>query len=280
MVKIGQRNILTVTRKVDFGLYLDGGNGLEILLPARYINDGMQIGTEVDVFVYTDSEDRIIATTEHPYAMAGEVAFLKVVAVNRIGAFLDWGLMKDLLVPFREQKSTMRVGGIYPVYVYLDDASKRVVATAKIEKYIGNAMPRYKRGDKVNAIVWKTTPLGMACVVENMHSGMLYANETFCKLEPGMKIEAWIRRVRPDGKIDLRLSAPASGRSRTEQLANDILRMLQDEGGRIELNDKSSPELIKEVMQCSKRDFKQAVGHLLKSGKIVQTDEGLSLLND
>jgi len=280
MVKIGRRNKLTVIRKVDFGLYLDGGNGFEILLPARYINDGMQIGTEVDVFVYTDSEDRIIATTEHPYAMVGEVAFLRVVAVNRIGAFLDWGLMKDLLVPFREQKATMRVGGIYPVYVYLDDASKRVVATAKIEKYIGNAIPRYKRGDKVNAIVWKVTPLGMACVVENMHSGMLYANETFCKLEPGMKIDAWVRWVRPDGKIDLRLSAPGSGRSRTEQLANNILRMLQDEGGKFELNDKSSPELIKEMLHCSKRDFKQAVGHLLKSGKIVQTDEGLSLLND
>lgn len=280
MMKIGQRNKLTIARTVDFGVYLDGGDGLEVLLPARYVEPWMTVGKDVDVFIYTDSEDRIIATTEQPLAKVGEVAFLEVVAVNRIGAFLDWGLMKDLLVPFREQRSTMRVGGIYPVYVYLDDASKRVVASAKIDKYLGNVMPQYKRGDKVKALIWRQTPIGMSCVVDNLHVGMLYSNETFMKLQPGMEVEAWVRRVRPDGKIDLMASAPASGRSRTEGLAEEILRRMELNDGRLQLNDKSSPDDIKEAFQCSKRDFKQSVGHLLKDGKIKQTETGLSLLTD
>ena len=277
MVKIGQWNTLPVSRTVDFGVYLDGGN-TEILLPARYIDGTLTPGQEVEVFVYTDSEDRIIATTEHPFATVGEVAFLRVKAVDRIGAFLDWGLMKDLLVPFREQRARMREGGVYPVYVYLDDASKRVVASAKIEKFIGNVHPRYSKADKVRALVWRTTPVGLSCIVDNLHYGMLYTNETFMNLEPGMVIDAWVHRLRPDGKIDLRLAPPASGRLRSEQLADIILEQLTISGGALPLSDKSSPEEIKKAFQCSKRDFKQAVGHLLKDGKIALDERGISLL--
>lgn len=278
MVKIGKRNSLPIVRKVDFGMYLDGGDGMEILLPSRYVTETMKPGDVVDVFIYTDSEDRPVATTETPLATVGEVAFLEVVAVNRIGAFLDWGLMKDLLVPFREQKSAMKVGGVYPVYIYLDDASGRVVATAKIEKYLGNVIPRYKNGDKVKALIWRKSPIGMTCVVDNLHQGMIYDNETFVVLEPGQEVDAWVKRVRPDGKIDLYITEPRSGRQRTERLADEIVERMEMSDGQLGLTDKSSPEEIRKAFQCSKRDFKQAIGHLLKDGIIMQSEGGLSLL--
>lgn len=279
MVKIGKWNTLPVVRMVDFGVYLSGGDNIEILLPARYINSPLEIGQEVDVFVYTDSEDRIIATTEVPLATVGEVAMLEVVAENRIGAFLDWGLMKDILVPFREQKTKMRVGGRYPVYVYLDDVSKRVAASAKIEKHIGNVIPEYSKNDKVKAFVWKHTTIGYVCVVDDLHSGILYENETFRPLEPGMKVDAWVRRVRPDGKIDLRLNPEGSGRTRSNSVAENVLKVLKEsDGNMIRLTDKSSPEEIKSMFECSKRDFKQAVGHLLKSGQIELKTDGIALL--
>lgn len=277
MVKIGQWNTLRVSRAVDFGVYLDGGV-TEILLPARYVDESVKVGEPVDVFIYNDSEDRLVATTEHPFATVGEVAFLEVKAVDRIGAFLDWGLMKDLLVPFREQKTTMRKGRRYPVYVYLDDASKRIVASAKIEKFLGNVIPAYAKGDKVRILTWRSTPVGMSCVVDNLHQGMLYANETFRDLEPGMALDAWVNRVRPDGKIDLLLRPIASGRQRTHQLADEILERLTITGGRLPFTDKSDQAEIKAAFSCSKRDFKQAVGHLLKDGKITLSEAGIALL--
>lgn len=278
MIKIGQYNKLAVRRAVDFGLYLEDESGNEVLLPARYVTADMRRGDLVDVFVYTDSEDRPVATTDTPLATVGEVAFLEVAAVNRIGAFMDWGLMKDLLVPFREQRATMKVGGRYPVFVYLDDESKRVVGSAKIDKWIGNLFPDYRKGQKVNALVWRQTPIGMACIVDNRHFGMLYSNETFEQVYIGDHIEAYVNRVRSDGKIDLRLSPAGSGRRRSESTADRILSTLSETGGFLPLTDKSSPEEIKDRFQCSKREFKQAVGHLMKVGKISQTEAGLQLL--
>lgn len=279
-LKIGKWNTLSVARMVDFGAYLAAGDDLEILLPARYIDSPLEIGQEIDVFVYTDSEDRLIATTDVPFATVGQVAMLEVVAENRIGAFLDWGLMKDLLVPFREQKSKMNVGGKYPVYIYLDDVSKRVAASAKIEKFIGNLIPRYQKDDKVDVFVWKETPIGFACVVDNLHYGMLYANEIFQDLYPGMELEAWVKRVRPDGKIDLRLSPSGSGRFRSISVADEIIRLLNESDDKtLPFTDKSSPEEIKKIFKCSKRDFKQAVGHLLKDGKIAIYEACLVLLS-
>lgn len=273
MVEIGKYNRLTVKKLVDFGLYLDGGNGVEILLPARYIDSPVQPGDEMDVFVYTDSDDRLIATTEHPYAQVGEFAFLQVVQVNRIGAFLDWGLAKDLLVPFREQKSSMRQGGIYPVYLYLDDASKRVVASAKIEKYIGNTIPGYKRGAEVKALVLQHAEQGFKVVVDNLYSGMLYHNELFREVTVGEEMTAYVKQVREDGKIDLTLSDRCEERVGT--LSERIYDRIAANGGRLSVTDKSSPEEIKALFQCSKKDFKKAIGHLYKERRIAITPEGL-----
>lgn len=277
MLKIGQYNTLQVSRLVDFGAYLDGGNGQEVLLPARYIEHPLTEGESLSVFVYTDSEDRPVATTEHPYATVGEFAFLDVVSVDRIGAFLNWGLMKDLLVPFSQQKSRMVSGGRYLVYVYLDDATKRVVASAKIEKFLGNVIPRYKTGDATDVLVYRETPIGYACIVDNLHQGMIYANQVFRPISVGDRLEAYVRRVRPDGKIDLMLSGAVS--ERTNDLSDVILDHLRVHGGYTEFDDHSSPEVIKEAFYCSKRDFKRAVGHLLKCGKIRKEDRGLSLLD-
>ncbi|MDE7411327.1 MAG: GntR family transcriptional regulator [Paramuribaculum sp.] len=277
MVKIGNFNKLTITRFVDFGAYLDGGNGEEILIPNRYLPATCVVGDELAVFVYTDSEDRLIATTEQPYAVVGDVALLEVVAVNKIGAFLDWGLLKNLLVPFSEQKAPMKVGGRYPVYVYLDDASKRVAATAKLNKYIGNVMPDYKRGDEVSVTIVRHLPQGWSCVVDNLHFGMLYDNELFSEVVPGEKYKALVKRVRPDGKIDLTLGANAH--DRVEVIAAQIEADLKANGGSLNIGDSSTPESIKSAYKCSKKDFKKAVGLLLKRQIIGRDTRNLSLLD-
>lgn len=278
MIEIGKYNRLKVGRRVDFGVYLTDGSG-EVLLPGRYVADGTEIGDEINVFVYNDSDDRPVATTEIPKAMVGEVAMLTVAATGPIGAFLEWGLPKDILVPLSEQRARMRKGGSYPVYVYLDHVSKRIVASAKIEKFIGNVIPRYRKGDKVRAFVWKASELGMVCVVDNLHPGLLYADEIYRPLEVGTVVEAWVMRVRDDGKIDLRLSPAGSGRQRSDATADRIVRMLAlNSKHSIHLTDKSDPEEIKSLLQCSKREFKQAVGHLLKSGRIAIDEKGISLI--
>lgn len=274
-MKIGKENELTVARIVDFGVYLADEKGNEVLLPSRYITDPPVVGDKMNLFVYTDSEDRPVATTEHPFAQVGEFAFLDVVAVNRIGAFLDWGLMKDLLCPFREQKVKMNVGMQYLVYLYLDDASQRVVCSAKIEKFLGNTPPEYKRGQKVKALVFRHTELGYLCIVDNLHQGMVYESSLYAPLEIGSEVEAHVAKVRRDGKIDL--VAGAAAMERSSAVAEKLLRMLEQNSGFVPLTDKSSPEAVSLALHCSKKDFKKAVGHLLKQGKIRVEDFGVSL---
>ncbi len=275
MVQIGKRNILKVTRLVDFGAYLDAGSGAEILLPKRYITSPLSPGDEVDVVVYTDSEDRPVASTETPLAYVGEFAFLDVVAVTKVGAFLDWGLPKDLLVPFSEQRSRMVQGGNYLVYLYADNASGRVAASAKIEKYIGNVIPEYANGQKVRALVFDRNDVGYRCIVDNLHYGILYDNEVYTPLRKGERIDAYVKSVRPDGKIDLMLGGRAD--VRTNNLAVRIEKALKAAGGKLQVSDKSSPEEIRQVFQCSKKDFKKAVGHLLKDGKVGISDDKTAL---
>ncbi len=275
MVKIGDYNRLPVSRVVDFGVYLDGGNGVEILLPARYVEGVPHKGDEIEVFVYTDSEDRLIATTEHPFVKVGQFAFLQVVSVNRIGAFLDWGLPKDLLVPFREQKVRMSEGRQYLVYVYLDDVSKRVAASVKIDKFLGNVIPQYRKGDKVKAMVYGHGELGYRVIVDNLHHGMIYDNEVFRPIEIGSTIDAYVKNVRDDGKIDVTLSDKAV--NRIAELSERLIDYISASGGKTDLCDASSPEEIKMRMHCSKKDFKRAVGLLLKERKIVLTEGGISL---
>lgn len=260
---------------VDFGAYLEAGNGIEILLPGKYLNDTMKVGDEVDVFVYTDSEDRLIATTQHPYATVGQFAFLQVTAVTKFGAFLDWGLPKDLLVPFREQKIKMREGGIYPVFIYLDDASKRVVASGKFEKFIGNKFPEYHHGDKVTVLPYAHTEIGFKAVVDNLYHGMLYSNELYKPVTIGETMTAWVNRVRDDGKIDL----IASDRqiNRVTDLSESIVEALKSNNGVLTMSDKSTPEEIQERFHCSKKDFKKALGMLYKNQIITIHDDRITL---
>ena len=276
MVKLGKYNTLKVVKNVDFGAYLDGGDGQEILLPSRYIVSPLHPDEEIEVFIYKDNEGRPIATTERPFAQVGEFAFLQVSDVNRHGAFLDWGLMKELLVPYSEQRMKLSRGMIIPVYVYLDDASQRIVASAKIEKFLGNSIPSYRIGDKVKALVYKRSEMGYKAIVDNLFNGMIYENELYHPLEIGEGINAYVKQVREDGKIDLVLHGNNDGR--VETLADEIIDKLNRQpDGYIAMNDSSSPEMIRETFRCSKKDFKKAIGHLYRERMIVITDAGIRL---
>ena len=276
MLKIGKYNRLQVARMVDFGLYLATESGKEVLLPMRYVTDEMNVGDEVEVFVYTDSEDRPIATTDVPHATVGEFAYMQVRDVNSFGAFLDWGIAgKDLLVPYSQQKSRMKVGGTYLVYVYLDHATMRVAATAKIAHYLGNVIPEYKVGQKVDALVVEQTPIGYRVIVDNLHRGMIYENETYSALSIGERLSAYVKSVREDGKIDISMGDIAP--RRVVSLSDRVLKAIQAHGCPFTLTDKSSPDEIRERFACSKKDYKKALGHLYKEGKITISDEKITL---
>ena len=277
MVKIGQNNTLRIVKTVDFGVYLDGGDGTEILLPARFVPEGAAPGDDIDVFIYKDSEDRIIATTDVPYARVGEFAFLQVSQVNDTGAFLDWGILgKHLLVPYSQQKSRMHAGGVYLVYVYLDDASGRIVASAKVERFLGDTLPDYRPGTEVECLVTGETPIGYTVIVDNLHRGMIYSNELFRPLEVQETVRARVKHVRPDGKIDLRVGGAA--RERVGSLTDSILNTLRANGGSMAVTDKSSPDEIRAHFRCSKKDFKKAVGGLYKARLIALTPTTIELL--
>ncbi|MDE6300626.1 MAG: GntR family transcriptional regulator [Muribaculaceae bacterium] len=275
MLKIGKYNTLTISRMVDFGAYLTDGAGHEVLLPNRYVTPEMHTGDSLEVFVYTDSDDRPVATTDTPFATADEFAFLQVRDVNQVGAFLDWGLPKDLLVPYSQQKSRMNAGGIYPVYIYLDKTSGRVVGSAKIEKFVGNVYPDYRPGDKVHALVLEHTPIGYRTIVDNRHWGMIYNNEIEHPLEIQQTVDCTVKNVRDDGKIDLAVAGRAA--QATDRLSKQIINELLLAGGTLPLADSSSPEEIREAFGCSKKDFKKALGHLYKNGKILIGRDEISL---
>lgn len=276
MIEIGKINKLPIAKFVDFGAYLDAGNDVEILMPRRYVTEDMKEGDVVDVFIYTDSEDRLVATTENPKAMVGDFAFLRVVAVNSVGAFMDWGLLKDILVPFREQKVRMEKDRYYVVYIYLDDNTKRVVASAKLDKFLDNRDPAYQPEDEVEILIVKKTDLGYKVIIDNLFSGMIYHNEIFGDINIGERHKAFIKNVRPDGKIDVTLGNKA--KERCADVSDDIISFLKDNNGEMRYNDKSSPEDIKEIFHCSKKDFKKAIGGLLKNKKISLVENGVKLL--
>ncbi|MDE6197917.1 MAG: GntR family transcriptional regulator [Muribaculaceae bacterium] len=272
MIELGKYQNMEVRRIVDFGAYMGrDDDSAEVLLPGRYLPENSQVGDTFEVFVYKDSEDRPIATTERPYAIVGEFAFLSVNAVNDTGAFLDWGLPKDLLVPYSEQKVRMRRGGIYLVYIYVDHATGRIVASAKTERFLGNVIPDYKPGQKVTALVTEHTEIGYKVIVENLHRGIIYSNEIYRPIELEETVTAFVKQVRDDGKIDLTLNDIAVRRQAA--LADRILEFL-DRPDAVPVSDKSSPELIEMIFNCSKKDFKKAVGHLYRDRKIVITGDG------
>lgn len=267
-MEIGKINNLEIVRSAEPGFYLKStDDATEVLLPNRYITADMAIGDSIDVFVYNDSEDRPVATTEMPRAQVGEFAFMRVKAVNSVGAFLDWGLMKDLLVPFREQKRRMIAGRWYVVYVYLDHESKRIVASAKLDKFLDNVIPQYKFRQKVNILVAQRTELGFKVIVDNLFWGMIYHDEIYQDINIGEKHQAFIKTVRADSKIDLKLGDREV--KRVKSLADVILEYIAQNGGSMHITDSSSPEMIRSVFNCSKKDFKKTLGFLYKAHKIV-----------
>ena len=221
MLEVGKYNTLKIVKDLDFGVYLDGGNGKEILLPARYVPKNVKPGDEVEVFIYHDNEGRLIATTVHPLATVGEFKFMEVKSVNNTGAFLEWGLMKDLLVPFKEQKMPMREGRWYLVYVHLDHITGRIVASARIDKYLDNVMPEYTFNQEVNLLVADETEIGYKVIINNLHWGLVYYNEVFRRLEKGEELKGYIKEVREDEKIDV--SLVPLGYQKIEGLAGVIL---------------------------------------------------------
>lgn len=277
MFAIGRRHTLPVSRDSVHGLFLDAGDIGEILLPGRQPAGGPGEGDSVDVFVYRDSEDRLVATTATPLAMAGEYACLNVISVNRqIGAFLDWGLPKDLLLPFREQREPVYAGDKVVVYIFVDDKSDRIIATTRFARHLSRAIPKYAPGQLVETLITSTSPLGYNAVVEGAHLGLLYQNEIGTQLEIGQKLSAYVSAVRPDGKIDLRLDAV--GYQRVSALTDLILEALARQGGSFSIDDGSSPEAIREAFNVSKKAFKQALGWLYKKRLIEFTKPGVRLV--
>jgi len=276
-VQVGKYNNLTVNRKVEFGFYLDDG-GEGILLPKRFAPSNLRIGDELNVFVYHDSENRLIATTQKANAVVGEIAKMKVVSVTQQGAFLDWGLMKDLFVPASKQVSGMRMGGEYLVLLYIDEMTGRVAATEKIESLMSNDDLTVKEMELVDLLVYRNSELGFVMVINNKHIGILHTNEVFQELKAGDRVKGFIKKVRPDNKIDLVLGKP--GYDKVEDEGGKILRLLQENDGYLPYHDKSDPEDIYKFFGMSKKTFKMTTGNLYKQKKIEFTKTGIKMLGE
>jgi predicted RNA-binding protein (virulence factor B family) len=277
MALVGRYNRLRVVGEDHHGVYVHGDALGKILVPRRYVTPEMRLGALINVFVYLDSKDRPVATTETPLVEAGGFASLKVVEINDgVGAFLDWGLAKDLLLPFREQgNAEVQVGRRVLVTVLADEISGRLVASARINRHLRSGRPPYETGEEVKAFVYGRTPLGFACVTEDGYAGLLYGSEAGAPPDIGESLKVYVALVRPDNKLDLRRDP--SGYQRVGPLAGQIMAALQANGGALPLDDSSPPEQIREQFGASKKAFKQALGALLREGKIVFTRPGVAL---
>lgn len=278
MVRLGQYNTLPVGRIVEIGLYLDAGDGLEILMPKRYAPADAVVGQELQVFVYQDAEARLLATNEHPVATVGQVAYLQVGSVSAVGAFADWGTSKELLIPFREQSQRMEEGRRYLVYLYIDEVSGRIAGSARLDKWLDNVPPTYQDGEEVDIMVWKQTPIGWKVIVNHTHTGMLYRNQIFRDLHTGQRLRAWVRTVRDDDKIDLSLQ-PLGYRKMIDPAEATILKALHNHGGHLSITDHSTPELIAFELQMSKKTYKKAVGALYRQRRIRILPDGIELID-
>ena len=276
-LKLGDYNTLEVVKQVDFGVFLDGGIEGEVLLPAKSVPEGCKVGDKLEVFLYLDSEERLIATTERPYAKVGDFAYLEVAWTNRFGAFLKWGLLKDLFVPFKEQKTPMEIGKSYMVYVMVDRQSYRVMATAKVEHHLSKETVPYATGDEVSVLVWAKTDLGYKVIIDNKYGGLVYDSDIFSRIQPGMRMQAYIKQVREDGKVDVTLQP--SGIGYAEDFSDTLLRKIAEAGGRMPFGDKSPAEDIYREFGVSKKVFKKAAGMLYKSRKIKIDDFSIEIFN-
>lgn len=275
MAEVGKYNKLEVIRRAEQGVYLAGERENDILLPNAYIPEPCEIGDEIEVFVYRDSEDRIIATTLKPKATAGEFAYLKVVASTPVGAFMDWGLPKDLLVPFKEQRERMANGLSYVVYIFVDEETDRIVATSKLNRFLSKEPDGLTEGQEVDLLIFRNTHLGLEAIINNKWKGMIFENEIFQALQPGHQVKGYIKNIRPDGKIDLILQKP--GFEHIDPVVEKILNYLKSQGGSMPITDKSPAEVIYARLGISKRAFKQAVGQLYKKRLVVLEPEQIRL---
>lgn len=277
MVKVGEYNTLKVMREVDFGIYLDDGKE-GILLPKRFVPEGTKTGDELKVFLYHDGEDRLIATTQQPKGQVGDIVRLKAITVTKQGAFLDWGLMKDIFVPKSKQLSGMREGGEYLVRIYIDEQTGRVAADEKIERTLSNENLTVKEMDEVDLTILRGTDIGYFVIINNVHTGVLHFNEVYREIDMGDKFKGYIKKVYPDNKIDVVLGKP--GYNRVEDETGKILRLLNENNGYLPYNDKSAPEDIYAFFGMSKKTFKMTTGSLFKQRKIIFTQTGIKLMED
>ncbi|MDP7592566.1 MAG: S1-like domain-containing RNA-binding protein [Litorilituus sp.] len=273
--ELGKYNTLKIIAINDNGAYLDAGDLGEILLPNRYLPSHCIIGERIEVFIYLDSADRLIATSQKSLGQVGEFVSLKVAQVNKMGAFLDWGLPKDLLVPFNQQHTKMEVGKYYLVRIFVDQRTERIAASSKLDKFIDIWPAEYQQGEKVKLIIGGKTDLGFKAIVNDLHWGLLYDNEIFQPLRVGKKIDAYIKQVREDGRLDLMLTR--GSKNKVNDFTATLLEHLQQNNGFIALHDKSSPELIQRTLGVSKKTFKATVGHLMKKGKLTIEKDGIRL---
>lgn len=267
---LGDYNTLRIARRSDIGLYLDGDQAGEILLPKRYVTQDMQIDDEIRVFLYLDQEERLVATTEQPLAKVGDFACLECVWVNQYGAFLDWGLMKNLFCPFREQRQRMETGRRYIVHVHIDQDSYRIMASAKVSKFLSTDHPPYQPGDEVDILVWQPTDMGYKVIVDNRYYGLIFRNQVFQPIHTGDRLKAYISNVREDGKLDIALQH--TGRQHTQDFAEELLAYLHDHNGICSLGDKSDADDIRDTFHVSKKTFKRAVGDLYKRHLVMAGD--------
>ena len=286
-IKLGDYNILRIKEEARregygevFGLYLDGGVEGDILMPQKYVPEGVKVGDNIECFIYLDQDERPIATTEKPLAKVGDFAYLECSWINEYGAFLHWGLTKDLFCPFREQKKRMEIGDSYIVHVHIDEESYRIMASAKVEHFMQKPQSAkevaLKQGEQVDLLVWQKTDLGFKVIINNAYAGLVYQDQLFKYIHTGDKLPGYVSAIRPDGKIDISLQP--LGQAAATDFATTLLEYMERNGGRCHLGDKSDPEEIKHQFQVSKKVYKKAVGDLYKRRLIVITDNGIELV--
>ena len=276
MAQIGRINRLTVTRIRDYGAHLDGGESGDILLPKRYVPKNCRPGDEVEVFVFPEVEKLLRATTKKPYAVVGQFASLRVKANTSSGSFLDWGLQKDLLVPKREQQGRMEEGSTYIVFVFLDEKTNRITASAKLDRFLNLQPPQYEEGNEVDLLICTKTDLGYKAIVNNAHWGMIFKNEIFKNIQIGQQLKGYIKKIRPDHKIDLLLQQP--GYDIIDDISRSILKTLKKHDGTIAVTDNSPPEKIYALFGISKKTFKKAIGALYKKRRITLDNNGIRIV--
>jgi predicted RNA-binding protein (virulence factor B family) len=278
MIDLGRKNKLEILRDTSVGLFLGDGEGNDVLLPNKYVPADYEIGKSIEVFCYLDYDERPVATTLEPYIMLGEFRLLQVAEINEYGAFMEWGLEKHLLVPFREQRDKMKQGQWYVVHCYLDQKSGRLVASNKLDKFLSNDHLELKEWDQVDLVVTRQTDLGWEVIVNERHKGLVYFNEVFKAINIGDVIPGCVKKIRKDNKIDISLQ-PLGSRV-LEPAANKIYEVLKENGGFLALHDKSNPEEIRDMMQMSKKTFKKGLGTLYKARKITIGEDGISIATD